>query len=75
MTQRLSSAKESSNKPLLQSHEDMARKLQVTIWSMLYYPCVGFSCPWEAFKFVNIISWLILLSLCKRASNADLFCW
>lgn len=28
VTQRLSSAKESSNKPLLQSHEDMARKLQ-----------------------------------------------
>ncbi|XP_004500928.1 protein FREE1 [Cicer arietinum] len=28
VTQRLSSAKESSNKPLLQSHEDLARKLQ-----------------------------------------------
>lgn len=29
MTQRLSNAKEAANKPALQSHEDLARKLQV----------------------------------------------
>lgn len=29
MTQRLSNAKEMANKPALQSHEDLARKLQV----------------------------------------------
>ncbi|PNX99668.1 lateral signaling target protein, partial [Trifolium pratense] len=28
VTQRLTSAKESSSKPILQSHEDLARKLQ-----------------------------------------------
>ncbi|TKY75263.1 WD repeat and FYVE domain-containing protein 3 [Spatholobus suberectus] len=32
VTQRLTSAKESSSKPALQSHEDLARKLQVTDW-------------------------------------------
>lgn len=29
VTQRLSNAKEAANKPVLQSHEDLARKIQV----------------------------------------------
>lgn len=32
MTQRLSNAKEAANKPAFQSHEDLARKLQVNIF-------------------------------------------
>lgn len=77
MTQRLSSAKESSGKPPLQSHEDLARKLQVNICGILYGLCLGFSLPLECFKFVNyyFVSWLSFLLLCKHSSNTDLFFW
>ena len=46
MTQRLSNAKEAANKPALQSHEDLARKLQVTynlqFKPMVFYASVSF---------------------------------
>lgn len=39
MTQRLSNAKETASKPAaLQSHEDLAKKLQVN-HAQLLYPC------------------------------------
>ena len=40
MTQRLTSAKESSSKHALQSHEDLANKLQVTDWDIILFVSV-----------------------------------
>lgn len=40
MTQRLNNAREAASKPAgLQSHEDLAKKLQVTPWLHLWHFC------------------------------------
>ena len=50
MSQRLTSAKESSSKPALQSHEDLARKLQVTDWDIKPFVSVLFLSPMESYN-------------------------
>jgi len=56
VSQRLTSAKESSSKPALQSHEDLARKLQVKMIGTIKHFFVLFLLAVEGYNSVNYLS-------------------